>query len=64
MIPATSITIGFTESPYIKKGKTFTGESLWRDAARYLNQFPEPEVGYYKTDFTVTFADGEEYGGR
>jgi hypothetical protein len=64
MIAATTITIGFSESPYIEEGKIFAGENLWREAAHYLNQFPGPDLGYYKTDFTVTFADGEEYGGR
>jgi hypothetical protein len=64
MIPATKITIGWSESPHIQEGKVFAGEGLWREAARYLNRFPGPDLGYYKTDFAVTFADGEKYVGR
>ena len=64
MIPAVKIVIGWSESPYITEGKTFEGESLWQEAASYLNKYPEPDLGYYKTDFTIHFADGEEYGGR
>lgn len=63
-IAAAKIVIGWSESPYITEGKTFAGDNLWQDAASYLNQYPEPDLGYYKTDFTVHFADGETYGGR
>jgi hypothetical protein len=66
VIAATKIVIGWSESPYISLGQTFTGENLWEEAARYLNQFPLPSIKgtYYKTDFTVHFEDGTQYGGR
>lgn len=38
VIPAVKITIGFSESPHVREGKTFTGENIWQEAAAYLNQ--------------------------
>lgn len=63
-IAAAKIVIGWSESNYIETGKTFTGANLWRDASYYLNQWPEPDLGYYKTDFAVHFANGHIYQGR
>ncbi len=44
------------------KGKKFTS---WKDATLAVIPFmPEPDEGYNKVKFTVTFEDGEEYQGR
>lgn len=63
-VPAVSIRIGFSESNYIQEGATFVGPTAWRDASAYLVCSPAPDLGSYKTDFVVTFADGETYSGR
>jgi hypothetical protein len=64
MIAAVKITIGFSESPHIREGIDFAGPCLWQAAADYLTFWPGPDLGYYKTDFTVTYEDGTEYSGR
>lgn len=47
--------------------KTFTGPDCWTDAQRQIEEWRQtaPEqIGYDKTDFTVTFEDGATYSGR
>jgi hypothetical protein len=34
------------------------------EANKFLRSLPRPELGYYKTDFILTFEDGETYEGR
>ncbi len=61
MIKVKSIELGFSESNQIPFGKTF---GSFRAVNSFLNGIKRPELGYYKTDFTVTFEDGEVYTGR
>ena len=69
-IKVKSIQFGFSESPHINKGITFPD---WESAENYLTPIiiatelakkGGTKSGYYKTDFTITFEDGEVYKGR
>jgi hypothetical protein len=68
LIPAVSILLNRAEGPSRECGeKTFTGPDCWQQAHRQLRNwsYSAPKGGGYdKTDFTVTFADGNEYEGR
>jgi hypothetical protein len=60
-IPLRSITIEWSESPFVIDGKSFVS---WAAANRELGCGAKPDLGYYKTKFVITWADGEEYAGR
>jgi len=38
--------------------------SNWDDAEKALSKVAPPDLGYYKTDFVITYKDGETYQGR
>ena len=57
----TKVSIGFSESPEIIAPVEFN--SLEK-ANSFLSKCLTPEIGYYKTDFTIHFDNGEEYKGR
>lgn len=65
MIPIKSITLTRAEGRASQCGKPTT-VSTWSQASAILAQWrgTAPELGYHKVDFTVTWADGEEYRGR
>ena len=66
-IQATKIEFGFSESPAHHRLTVFEGPNVWERASRYarhLAQYSPESIGCYKTDFKVTFADGNEYQGR
>lgn len=72
MIKAVKIEIGFSEHPAIQQfgaptftcmrsaNEYFAHENRMVEYAKALNQM----MGYYKTDFTITFEDGTQYKGR
>lgn len=64
MIPAVSISFTYSECPGVNAPRSFSGPDVWRRAAHWLAMLPKPDLGYYKTDFTVTYEDGETYEGR
>ena len=64
MIRPTSIEFPFTERPDVRGHVVFEGDDCWAQAQRWLTMSPRPELGYYKTDFTITYADGTTYSGR
>ena len=37
---------------------------IWEDAEIALSRVNPPDLGYYKTDFEITWEDGEIYEGR
>lgn len=55
------VEIGFSEAPGHSGRKTFLTLSA---ANAYLHHFGKPDLGYWKTDFKVTFEDGDVYEGR
>jgi len=55
-----SVIFTFSESNQVKCGIEFSLDS----ANHHLANVAKPSLGYYKTDFTITFEDGEEYKGR
>lgn len=64
-IKAKSIKITFSESGNFTSPEEFR---TFADANVFLRELarnaPGPGGGYYKTDFTITFEDGETYEGR
>lgn len=64
-IKAVSINFPFSESNLVDRRFVFTGEKLWEDASHHLALVPPPLDGsYYKTDFVITYENGETYTGR
>ncbi len=61
MIKVKQIELGFSESNDVPKGKTFDSFDAVNS---FLSRIKRPELGYYKTDFVVTFESGETYKGR
>lgn len=66
MIPAVRIAFTYSEAPGFVSGspRVFEGDECWTQASHRLAMLPRPNLGYYKTDFTVTYEDGETYRGR
>ena len=60
-IKVKTINFPFSESSQINTKKVFTS---WDDAELHLRLATPPKLGYYKTDFLITFEDGAEYKGR
>lgn len=63
-IAATKIEFTFSEAPELCVMGPFEGPECWAHANRALRLIPPPTLGYYKTDFVVTWADGNTYEGR
>jgi hypothetical protein len=63
-IKARKITIDCAEGPNFLQGPKTT--SSFEEADHLLYQIAEhgPDIGYYKTDFSITFEDGTVYEGR
>lgn len=69
---AIKIEIGFSESPHIKEGFAPVFDSMAKANQFFFWQNKDAEtakengklLGYYKTDFTIHFADGTKYEGR
>jgi hypothetical protein len=62
---AKSITITFSESPDFGTPRAFSDFESANTFLRELSRnAPGPHEGYFKTDFTITFEDGETYSGR
>ena len=72
MNKTTKIEILSSENNYInacsEARRTFEGDSCWEDVYSFLllaaAQIPADRLGYDKTDFRVTWEDGETYEGR
>jgi hypothetical protein len=62
-VVATSIEFPFTEAP-LSTPVRWEGPDCWAQAQHWLTMAPRPDLGYYKTDFVITYADGSEYKGR
>lgn len=73
-VRATKITVMRAEGPSDLCGKVheFTGGDVWQEARRHLvlasisapgHPLDPHPLGYHKTDFTVTWEDGEIYSG-
>jgi hypothetical protein len=52
----------FSEAPHV--AGTFKGPDCWALAQHQLTLSPRPSLGYYKTDFVITYEDGFTYSGR
>lgn len=66
MIHATAIMLNRAEGPIAHTGKVeLSGPDVWAQAERQLAKWrvTAGRIGYDKTDFVVTFADGETYTG-
>jgi hypothetical protein len=63
-IPAVMIELPFTEAPVPLPHGPFQGPDCWDQANRWLRLVAPPNLGYYKTDFTVTYEDDTTYEGR
>lgn len=59
-IKVKSIRFPFSESPSVNTKKEFNS---WEAAEAEL-RVKGPDLGYFKTDFNITFEDGNEYQGR
>jgi hypothetical protein len=60
-IKVKSIHFPFSESDNSALEKIY---SNWEDAEKALASVIPPDIGYYKTDFVITYEDGETYQGR
>lgn len=61
----TEVAFGFSEAGFAPLSFEDKGEiSALNQANAFLKRVTPPELGYYKTDFKVTFADGHVYEGR
>lgn len=56
-----SIHFPFSESGNKRLEKTFL---IWDEAEKALRDVKPPDLGYYKTDFVITYENGETYSGR
>lgn len=63
-IKAVKIEVPFSEAPHVIDTRVFDGDDCWEKANRWLRSVTPPELGYYKTDVVVTYADGETYSCR
>ncbi len=67
-IPVSKVELTFTESPHFKCStvtpKTFDSMGAVNSFLRSQHYRNAPDLGYYKTDFTITWADGNIYQGR
>lgn len=60
-IPVDFICFPYSESGNEKLDSLFYS---WQDAEDALASVNPPDLGYYKTDFVITYKDGETYQGR
>lgn len=60
-IPVDFICFPFSESGDSKLDSIFYS---WEEAEKALSSVIPPDLGYYKTDFVITYKDGETYQGR
>ena len=65
-LTAVEIVFPFSESGHVPE-TTFKGKDCWKDAQAALSTaslFAPRDGCYHKTDFTITWSDGDTYNGR